>query len=101
MNEDPNHPLHDMQLEQEEEEEEVVNESEVHLIDSELEKKTPKPKIHKNIKKDERLDQLEMLARQMKDEKDALEAEQNRILDEKMRLIQLKEEKLMELNIAE
>ena len=42
-----------------------------------------------------------MLARQMKDEKDALEAEQNRILDEKMRLIQLKEEKLMELNVAE
>lgn len=75
-----------MQLEFEEGEEEISG-SEVHLIDSELEGKTPKPKISKNIKKGEKLDKLELLAKQMKDEKDALEAEQNRILEERLKLI--------------
>jgi len=50
-------------------------------------KATPRP----NIKKDERLDKLELLAKQMKEEKDALEDEQKRILEEKMELIKMKE----------
>jgi len=99
MEEDSNHHLHEkipMPEEEEEEEEEIVNEYEVQLIDSELDMKTPEPKIVKvtprpNIKKDERLDKLELLAKQMKEEKDALEDEQKRILEEKMELIKMKE----------
>jgi len=60
-------------------------------------KATPRP----NIKKDERLDKLELLAKQMKEEKDALEDEQKRILEEKMELIKMKEEKLLSINITE
>jgi hypothetical protein len=53
-----------------------------------------------NVKKGERLDKLELLAKQMKHEKDALEAEQKQILEQKLKLLEEKEKYLNQFDIV-